>query len=87
MTNGIATPQAVELSRCRADRLIGWLREYASDRISSRLIDERRRFRLISSWTLATTGSWGCRFPKHAGAWDCGMSITCVSSRSWAPST
>lgn len=29
-------------SRERADELIGWLREYAGDRINSRLIDERR---------------------------------------------
>jgi hypothetical protein len=29
-------------SRNRADEVIGWLRSYASDRINSRLIDERR---------------------------------------------
>ena len=31
-----------EVSRTRADELIGWLRGYAADRINSRLMDERR---------------------------------------------
>jgi alkylation response protein AidB-like acyl-CoA dehydrogenase len=38
-TNTAAAP---EVSRQRADELVGWLREYASRRINSRLIDERR---------------------------------------------
>jgi acyl-CoA synthetase (AMP-forming)/AMP-acid ligase II/alkylation response protein AidB-like acyl-CoA dehydrogenase len=33
---------AAEVSRRRGDDLIGWLREYAADRINSRLMDERR---------------------------------------------
>ena len=40
--NGLATTEAAEVSRRRAEELIGWLRAYASDRINSRLIDERR---------------------------------------------
>jgi alkylation response protein AidB-like acyl-CoA dehydrogenase len=41
MTDSLTPVDAPE-SRRRADELIGWLREYASTRVNSRLMDERR---------------------------------------------
>ena len=38
----LATPAPIDVSRNRANELIGWLREYAADRINSKLIDERQ---------------------------------------------
>ena len=61
---------AADVSRKRADELIGWLRQYAEERIDSRLFrtsaDASRR---TSSSTSATGASWGCRSPRSSAAW------------------
>ena len=60
-------PSAAELSRCRADRLIGWLREYASDRINSRLIDERRSIPPYIILDFGNRGLLGMQVPEASG--------------------
>src|SRR5829696_2571087 len=54
-------------SRERADELIGWLRSYASDRINSRLIDERRCIPPHLVLDLGNRGVLGMQVPSQSG--------------------
>jgi alkylation response protein AidB-like acyl-CoA dehydrogenase len=67
MTTGIATFESAELSRCRALELIGWLREYASNRINSRLIDERRCIPPYIILDFGNRGLMGMQVPESYG--------------------
>ena len=54
-------------SRERADELIGWLRSYASDRINSRLIDERRCIPPHLVLDFGNRGVLGMQVPSQFG--------------------
>ncbi len=65
--NGIATFDAAEVSRRRADGLVGWLREYASNRINSQLIDERRCIPPYIILDFGNRGLMGMQVPEAYG--------------------
>ena len=59
-----ATP---EVSRQRADELIAWLRKYASERINSRIMDERRCVPPYILMDFGNRGVMGIRVPDSHG--------------------
>lgn len=64
----IPAPQtSAEISRSRADELIGWLRSYSSERINSRLIDERRCIPPYVVLDLGNRGILGMEVPEEYG--------------------
>ena len=65
--NGIAAFEARDISRRRADVLVGWLREYASNRINSRLIDERRCIPPYIILDFGNRGLLGMQVPEAFG--------------------
>jgi alkylation response protein AidB-like acyl-CoA dehydrogenase len=67
MMDGIATLAPTDLSRRRALGLIGWLREYASNRINSRLIDERRCIPPYIILDFGNRGLMGMQVPEAYG--------------------
>src|SRR5262245_37335486 len=58
---------APDLSRKRADELIGWLRQYAEERIDSRLFDERRCVPPYVILDLGNRGVLGMQIPEKFG--------------------
>ncbi len=54
-------------SRARADELIGWLRRYASERINSRVIDERRCIPPHLVLDFGNRGMLGLQVPDRFG--------------------
>jgi acyl-CoA synthetase (AMP-forming)/AMP-acid ligase II/alkylation response protein AidB-like acyl-CoA dehydrogenase len=67
MNNGIASMVSAEVSRSRANDLIGWLRRYASDRINSRLMDERRCIPPYLILDFGNQGILGMPVPESYG--------------------
>ncbi len=65
--NQIAMPAPREVSHRRAEELIGWLRQYASDRINSRLIDERRCIPPYIILDFGNRGLLGMQAPEAYG--------------------
>jgi alkylation response protein AidB-like acyl-CoA dehydrogenase len=63
----LMTPAAPEVSRQRADTLLDWLREYASVRINSRLIDERRSIPPHIILDFGNSGLLGMQVPEVFG--------------------
>lgn len=61
-----------EISKQRTNNLIGWLRSYASDRINSRLIDERRCIPPHIVLDLGNRGILGMQVPENYG----GLALT-----------
>ena len=58
---------APDVSRRRADELIGWLRQYAEERIDSRLFDERRCVPPFVILDLGNRGILGMQIPEEYG--------------------
>jgi alkylation response protein AidB-like acyl-CoA dehydrogenase len=58
---------AADVSRKRADELIGWLRHYAEERIDSRLQDERRCVPPYVILDLGNRGILGMQIPEEFG--------------------
>ena len=56
---------AADVSRSRADELIGWLRHYAEDRIDSRLFDERRCVPPFVILDFGNRGILGMQIPEE----------------------
>src|SRR3954454_7723159 len=68
MNDTIASMASAEVSRSRANDLIGWLRRYAPDRINSRLMDERRCIPPYIVLDFGNRGIMGLQVPQtHAG--------------------
>jgi alkylation response protein AidB-like acyl-CoA dehydrogenase len=65
--NGITTFDEAHVSRRRAEELVGWLREYASNRINSRLIDERRCIPPYIILDFGNRGLLGMQVPEAFG--------------------
>ena len=65
---------ALELSKKRADDLIGWLREYANTRINSRLIDERRTVPPYIMLDFGNRGLFGLQVLEKYGGLNLGHS-------------
>jgi len=63
---------ASQISKQRTNDLIGWLRSYASDRINSRLIDERRCIPPHIVLDLGNRGILGMQVPENYG----GLALT-----------
>ena len=63
-------------SRRKADDLIGWLRSYASERINSRLMDERRCIPPYVILDLGNRGILGLQVPRSHG----GLELQCRDS-------
>src|SRR5262249_19563116 len=66
-THGTTAKAATVVSRRRADDLIGWLREYAADRINSRLMDERRCIPPSVILDFGNRGLLGMQVPEPYG--------------------
>jgi acyl-CoA synthetase (AMP-forming)/AMP-acid ligase II/alkylation response protein AidB-like acyl-CoA dehydrogenase len=62
-----APPPAAQESRVAADEMIGWLRRYASRRLNSRLIDERRTIPPYVVLDLGAQGFFGLQAPRAFG--------------------
>ena len=60
----LATP---DVSRSRADALIGWLRSYAADRINSLLMDQRRSIPPYIILDFGNRGIFGMSVPEAYG--------------------
>jgi hypothetical protein len=60
-------PALADVSRRRADDLIGWLRGYAADRINSRLMDERRCIPPYVILDFGNHGMLGMSVPESHG--------------------
>ena len=58
---------APDVSRRRADELIGWLRQYAEERIDSRLFDERRCVPPFVILDFGNRGILGMQIPEEFG--------------------
>jgi alkylation response protein AidB-like acyl-CoA dehydrogenase len=58
---------APDVSRKRADELIGWLRQYAEERIDSRLFDERRCVPPFVILDFGNRGVLGMQIPEAYG--------------------
>jgi acyl-CoA synthetase (AMP-forming)/AMP-acid ligase II/alkylation response protein AidB-like acyl-CoA dehydrogenase/acyl carrier protein len=58
---------AQDISRERADAIIGWLRTYANERINSRLIDERRCIPPYVVLDFGNRGILGMQIPEQYG--------------------
>jgi alkylation response protein AidB-like acyl-CoA dehydrogenase len=58
---------APDVSRARADALIGWLRQYAEERIDSRLFDERRCVPPFVILDFGNRGVLGMQIPEQFG--------------------
>ena len=56
-----------DVSRNRADELIGWLRQYAEERIDSRLFDERRCIPPFVILDFGNRGILGMQIPEAYG--------------------
>jgi acyl-CoA synthetase (AMP-forming)/AMP-acid ligase II/alkylation response protein AidB-like acyl-CoA dehydrogenase len=67
MMRALDTPAEKEVSRQRADGLISWLREYSTDRINSRLIDERRCIPPYVILDFGNRGVLGMQVPEAYG--------------------
>lgn len=58
---------SAEVSRRRGDELIAWLRQYATDRINSRLMDERRSIPPSLILDFGNRGLLGMQVPERYG--------------------
>ena len=65
--NGITTCDEADVSRRKAEGLVGWLREYASNRINSLLIDERRCIPPYIILDFGNRGLLGMQVPEAYG--------------------
>src|SRR5271166_1404299 len=62
-----AVMAADDVSRSRADALIGWLRQYSEERIDSRLFDERRCVPPFVILDFGNRGILGMQIPEEFG--------------------
>lgn len=74
MNEGPHSLASADESRQRADTLIGWLRDYATDRINSRLMDERRCIPPYIILDFGNHGLLGMPVPESHG----GLGLRCV---------
>ena len=66
------TPRAESKKGDRADEIVGWLREYAEDRLSSRLMDERRMVAPHVILDFGNHGVLGLQAPAEFGGQNLG---------------